>query len=374
MHIVISWDKDEKPTQQQEKEAWQIALKNLGMEKHEMVFAGHSNTYNYHSHGLISRVDPNSDNSRLKLNGGSVEKKSCKKMRNNEIKCLHKAVAEICNKQGWNAEHNMYDSNLQLKSQLNSDKIRLGQKIESEEARTGTISKERLLAEKSIDILRDSKSWKEAQEKLLQDKISIEFTEKNGKLGAVLISENAKVKFSALPSDCSRKNLDAKYNTNLEINQQTIETAIQIPQNWTPNKAKIAARKVFNNATSFKEAEKSLQEQGLHIERYGEKGAYLKYGENEDEKMKLSSIGSEYSLYKLEKKYNESIINGEETMEHKPENQQGSMSDSNSSTQKFSMSSLHSRMQEAASSTQADSSQNIQQNDVQQVQTQQQSM
>ena len=60
-HWIISWDKDEKPTLEQEKEAWEIFLKSQGMSDHMLVFAGHDNTDNYHSHGLVCRLKPDPD-------------------------------------------------------------------------------------------------------------------------------------------------------------------------------------------------------------------------------------------------------------------------------------------------------------------------
>lgn len=60
-HWIIAWGKDEKPTPEQEREAWETFLRHQGMEGHALVYVGHDNTDNYHSHALVCRLKPESD-------------------------------------------------------------------------------------------------------------------------------------------------------------------------------------------------------------------------------------------------------------------------------------------------------------------------
>ena len=73
-HWMLAWGKDERPTPEQEKEAWGMFLRHQGMEDHMMVYVGHSNTDNYHSHALVCRLKPSPDddgNYRIQHHGGS---------------------------------------------------------------------------------------------------------------------------------------------------------------------------------------------------------------------------------------------------------------------------------------------------------------
>ena len=60
-HWVIAWGKDERPTPEQEKEAWTIFLQHQGMEGHMLVYAAHDDTEHYHSHALVCRLKPEAD-------------------------------------------------------------------------------------------------------------------------------------------------------------------------------------------------------------------------------------------------------------------------------------------------------------------------
>lgn len=74
-HWVLSWPEGERPTPAQEREAWQIFLRHQGMPDHPLVFSGHDDTGNYHSHGLVSRLKPEPDSDgryRIQHEGGTV--------------------------------------------------------------------------------------------------------------------------------------------------------------------------------------------------------------------------------------------------------------------------------------------------------------
>lgn len=229
--------------------------------------------------------------------------------RNNVTYSGHVAVAEICKKQGWNTEVNMYDENGTLKAQSDPDKIRLGQRVEAAEARTGEPDPRRLMAEKAVEIFRQSKSWEDAEKKLAENDIFLRFTDRENSKGKIIYGgyikdgEGKSVKLSALPTDCTFKALEKRY-TGHEV-QKPKASAIKP---LTANSAKGIARKILKDSSSFEEAEKRLAERGLKIERVGKTGGYLRFGEGDQGRMKLSALGGAYSINALSKKYNESCI------------------------------------------------------------------
>ena len=57
MHLVVSFQEDEKPTQEQLKDITHELLKSVGMEHHQRVCATHIDTNNYHLHIAVNRID-----------------------------------------------------------------------------------------------------------------------------------------------------------------------------------------------------------------------------------------------------------------------------------------------------------------------------
>lgn len=56
-HAVISWQENERPTDQQAFEACREAMKAIGMESHQYVAAVHRDTDNHHVHLMVNRVN-----------------------------------------------------------------------------------------------------------------------------------------------------------------------------------------------------------------------------------------------------------------------------------------------------------------------------
>lgn len=59
MHLVVSFQEDEKPTPEQLKYITHELLKSIGMEHHQRVCATHIDTNNYHLHIAVNRIDSN---------------------------------------------------------------------------------------------------------------------------------------------------------------------------------------------------------------------------------------------------------------------------------------------------------------------------
>jgi len=58
MHLVVSFQEDERPTKEQLKEIEKELLKSIGMEHHQRLSVVHDNTNNYHLHIAVNRIDP----------------------------------------------------------------------------------------------------------------------------------------------------------------------------------------------------------------------------------------------------------------------------------------------------------------------------
>lgn len=87
-HYMISWGDDERPTPAQVDAAVKIVLKVLGLERHQTIYALHSNTDHDHVHIAVNRVDPTTFK-RTAAGGGF------------QINGLHQAIAIIEFEQGW---------------------------------------------------------------------------------------------------------------------------------------------------------------------------------------------------------------------------------------------------------------------------------
>ena len=196
----------------------------------------------------------------------------------------------------------MYNIDGSRKAPADADKIKLGQKVEAAEARTGEPSALRLMAERGVEALRAAKSWEEAH--ALVDKcgdtlVVTDSRDIYGKVtwgGYLKDDQGRKVKLSALPKDCSYRNLDKRFEGKIEAPAKV--------KPLTANSAKFHARKEINAGTSLADIDKRLAVHGMKIEEYGKSGAYLRYGEGPEDKMKLSALGGRYSLSALNKKFN----------------------------------------------------------------------
>ena len=60
-HVVLSWREGEQPTNQQMFEAGREAMKAVGMDGHQYVFAAHRDTDNHHLHMMVNRVNPETE-------------------------------------------------------------------------------------------------------------------------------------------------------------------------------------------------------------------------------------------------------------------------------------------------------------------------
>ncbi len=158
-HYVLSWREGEKPTATQVDEAVNIFLNELNLTGHQIFYALHADTDNYHLHLAVNRVHPDTGKP-VEINKGF------------DIEAVHKAVARIEHAQGWQREkHGRYQflENGELgrehlksgKSQDQEEPRKPTQRRRDMEIRTGEKSIERIAIEEAAPIIKQAKTWQE---------------------------------------------------------------------------------------------------------------------------------------------------------------------------------------------------------------------
>jgi hypothetical protein len=198
-HIVLSFKTGEHPTKEQVEDAVKTVLKETGYDQCKTVYAFHDNTDNRHIHIAVNRVNPETG----KLCSDS-----------NDIYKIHKALARIEHKQGWQREKNglyvVIDEELHAAIQLNDKQHKLSEGARMSELHTGVKSVERVATEEIKEILLSSASWRELHERLALK--SFEYIQKGG--GAVIRGHfedgQKEVKASTISNKTSLKKLEQK--------------------------------------------------------------------------------------------------------------------------------------------------------------------
>lgn len=194
-HWLLSWKEGEQPTQMQCREAVEVLKKHLGMNaNHLAVYALHRNTDNYHLHIVLNRVHP--ETLRVSDKGWCIDR-------------AHKALAEIVQVQGWEAEQNARyggdSAQLNARPQL-EHRAEPGTRARDYENATGEKSAERISIEQAAPILGDARSWSEAHERLRQ--VGMRYEQKGS--GALLWVGKIAIKASACGREFSRKRMEER--------------------------------------------------------------------------------------------------------------------------------------------------------------------
>jgi hypothetical protein len=190
-HYALSWRDGEQPTVDQVEEAVSIFMSVLGLDGHQVVYALHADTENIHLHLVINRVHPDSF-------------KVIKPNRGFDIEAVHRAVAVIEYRQGWQREQNgryqvLGDGSLCRARQI-ADTPRLPDQPKSDmERRTGEKSAERVAIEDGAPIISRATSWQTLHAQLAE--VGLRY-EKTGS-GAVVFVGNVRVKASRVDRGAS---------------------------------------------------------------------------------------------------------------------------------------------------------------------------
>lgn len=305
-HWITSWREGERPTPSQVDEYWQSFLKDQGLEGHMLIHVEHDNTANFHSHAVVCRVTPEPDENGKYLiqNEGGREKWA--NGATNQYESARATTIDFCEKYGFEPDFGTVEA-----TQKDKDGIKLTQSQRAWSAQHQQPHPVELFGLTARDELRASENLGDAVQRLNKHGLSFQLiNNKDGSLkgGVIKGPQDEKLFLSALPKDCSAKNLLARWNGetgNVKDAPKKGAGAKFYEGKLSANQAKFQARQAFNTAGTFAEAEMLLGEKGMRIERQGKSGAYLVYTgkSGAEEKMKLSALGGKYSLHALSKKY-----------------------------------------------------------------------
>jgi Relaxase/Mobilisation nuclease domain len=193
-HWIVSWQEGERPTREQVEESIDVMLAELGMPEHQVIYAAHNDTDNYHVHLMINRVHPDT----LKVQDSY-----------RDVEEGHKAVAKIEYLQGWQREdRGRYEvvDGAAKKVQHPSKTKELGQKQQHVEIHQGEKSAERIAIEQGADLIRAATSWQDLHESLADQGMRYERVGN----GAYLYVGETKLKASSAGRDCSLPNMQKR--------------------------------------------------------------------------------------------------------------------------------------------------------------------
>jgi len=199
-HFVLSWPSNEKPTEQQFHEAARIFVHELELDGHQVIYAAHKNTENYHLHLAVNRVNPETLQV-TKINNG-FDKFACMK-----------SICTIEHVQGWTPEKNaVYQMTKDGPVLVENREKSLSKGAWDAERKTGNPSLERRAKELASEIALAT-SWQDLHLRLAAHGVTYE----KRKGGAVLkFGKSGFVKASSASRDCSLKSLEKKFGAEFE--------------------------------------------------------------------------------------------------------------------------------------------------------------
>ena len=193
-HWIFSWKENEQPTPDQVDELVDTFLERMGLVGHQVIYALHYNTENYHVHIAVNRMNPETG-------------KVIQPHKGFDIEAAHKIVAEIEHRQGWSREENgryMMDASGRIVLVPRSEQ---GPKLKAEaqdfEAHTGEKSAQRIAQERGHTIIKNAVTWLELHKKLAAAGLRFE---KKGS-GAIIFVGEIAVKASSVDRAFSMVNL-----------------------------------------------------------------------------------------------------------------------------------------------------------------------
>ncbi len=207
MHYLFSWQENEQPTKEQVEELVDIFVNETGLCNNQIIWGVHQNTKNIHVHLAVNKID--------------IDTEKITRINNNlDIEIMHKIVAKVEHRQGWQSTPNsryICDEHGNI-LRANSEKIStpIKQKVCDFEVATGEQSAIRIAKKSALQIIKNAKSWEELHNNL--DKLGIKYERKGS--GAIIFVGKIPVKASAVDRSFSLKNMEKRLGI-LEENLQT---------------------------------------------------------------------------------------------------------------------------------------------------------
>jgi hypothetical protein len=198
-HWIVSWREGEQPTATQADIAVATFLHEMGMTDHQVIYALHRDTKNYHLHLAVNRVHPELEKL-VTVNKGF------------DHEVAHRAIARIERDHGWQRESRGLfvtrpDGDIERARPRGQSERQPSGPARDFEERTGERSAQRIALEIAAPIIRESRSWREMNEALARE--GIRFERKGS--GAVMWIGNEPVKASSAGRDCSMAALQQRF-------------------------------------------------------------------------------------------------------------------------------------------------------------------
>jgi hypothetical protein len=196
-HWIMSWREGEQPTTAQADAAVATFLDEMGLARHQAIYALHRDTHNWHLHLAVNRVDPETEKVVTVNNRFDHE-------------VAHRAIARIERQQGWQREDRalflVRPSGELVRARPRGQGRETSPGARDFEERVGARSAERIALEDVAPILRRARSWADVHRELGQS--GIRFDRKGS--GAILWIGDQPVKASRAGRDCSMAALERR--------------------------------------------------------------------------------------------------------------------------------------------------------------------
>ncbi len=197
-HWIMSWREGEQPTAAQADAAVATFLDEMGLARHQAIYALHRDTHNWHLHLAVNRVDPDTEKVVTVNNRFDHE-------------VAHRAIARIEERQGWQREDRALflvrpDGDLERSQPRGQRGRQPSVGARDFEERAGARSYERIALEDAAPIIRKAQRWPELHRALAQNGLRFE---KKGS-GAILWIGNEPVKASCAGRGCSMSALQKR--------------------------------------------------------------------------------------------------------------------------------------------------------------------
>jgi len=226
-HWIMSWREGEQPTVAQADAAVGTFLDEMGLARHQAIYALHRDTHNWHLHLAVNRVNPETEKIVTVNNRFDHE-------------IAHRAIARIEQSQGWQREDRGLflvrpDGDIERSQPRGKRERQPSAGARDFEERSGARSHQRLAIEDAAPIIRQAQSWPELHNALAQNGMRLE---KKGS-GAILWIGDEPVKASRAGRDCSMSALHKRLG---EFTPDTQQRSPERPHHRPPQPLDTASK------------------------------------------------------------------------------------------------------------------------------------
>ena len=298
-HYVLSWREGDRPTPAQIDEAVDLVMDEGEMGGHQLLFALHADTDNWHIHLMLNRVHPETLKV-VKINGGF------------DKIVLHRACARIEHAQGWKREENaLYrvdaEENLVPTSRKRKDRCdKPNQSQIDTELRKGEKSAARFAVEIAGPVLASAKDWDEVHKRLAKHDMWYVKIGSGKRAGAVVQVGDVRIKASTVSRKATIARLEDRLGSYFppQASSSTREHGDspeygqeRLPSPPAPNPKDAWA--LIRDARTWEELHRTLAEREMRYEKTGS-GATIFAGNDDEVSMKASTVSRNATLRKLE--------------------------------------------------------------------------